>query len=147
MATAPANNSAIGIANPAAATAAIEIAKSFLTALEKGDLDGAASFLAPQPVFIFTGGARRQNLAEIVKGLTVRYQFVGKHFDGFDAAPAEGGFVVYVRGTLHGRWSDGSPFEGIRFIDRFEIRDGKIHRQDVWNDAAETLSRLRATAP
>jgi limonene-1,2-epoxide hydrolase len=126
------------------ASSAIEIVTQFLTALEQGDLDTAGSFLAAKPVFIFTGGVKRQDLGDIVKGLTARYQFVGKHFDGFDAMAAEDGVTVYVRGTLHGRWADGSAFEGIRYIDRFEIRDGKIHHQEVWNDAAETLAKLQA---
>jgi hypothetical protein len=34
-------------------------------------------------------------------------------------------------------WADGSSFEGIRFIDRFELVTGKIQRQDVWNDLGE----------
>ena len=45
--------------------------------------------------------------------------------------------MVYARGTLNGAWLDGSPFNGIRFIDRFEVRAGKITRQEVWNDLAE----------
>jgi len=42
--------------------------------------------------------------------------------------------VVFCTGTLHGEWLDGSTFEGIRFVDRFEIADGLLQRQDVWND-------------
>ena len=30
-------------------------------------------------------------------------------------------------------------FEGIRFVDRFEVAGGRITRQDVWNDLAESL--------
>jgi hypothetical protein len=45
-------------------------------------------------------------------------------------------------GTLHGVWLDGTPFEGIRFIDRFELADGRIQRQDVWNDMAEVHARV-----
>jgi len=48
-----------------------------------------------------------------------------------------------VRGTLYGRWLDGSSFEGIRFIDRIEIRDGLVVRQDVWNDAGELRNPVR----
>jgi hypothetical protein len=59
------------------------------------------------------------------------------------AAAADGGVNVYVRGTLHGRWRDGSAFDGVRFIDRFEIRDGLIVRQDVWNDAGELRNPVR----
>lgn len=60
-----------------------------------------------------------------------------------DACIADECTIVYVRGTLHGRWLDGSGFTGIRFVDRFEIRNGLIGRQDVWNDAGEYRERLR----
>jgi len=41
---------------------------------------------------------------------------------------------VYCYGTRYGEWSDGTPFDGVRYIDRFPIRDGKIFGQEVWND-------------
>jgi hypothetical protein len=128
--------------------AATEIAKAYLAAMEERDLARAATFVSPQAVFIFPGGARRQGLAAIVAGSATRYQFVGKHVEGYDAAmAADGGVNVYVRGTLHGRWLDGSAFEGIRFIDRFAIRDGKIRSQEVWNDAGEVRCQRRGVAP
>ena len=43
----------------------------------------------------------------------------------------------YVLGTLFGEWLDGTAFEGIRFIDRFQLSEGLIVRQDVWNDMGE----------
>jgi len=30
------------------------------------------------------------------------------------------------------------PFEGVRFVDRFEVAGGLLTRQDVWNDLAES---------
>lgn len=118
--------------------AAIGIAKRYLRAMEERDLERAATFVHTNASFVFPGGLRREGLAEIVKGSASRYQFVGKVIDGCDAATAvDGGVNVYVRGTLHGRWLDGSSFEGIRFVDRFEISDGKIRSQEVWNDAGE----------
>ena len=51
---------------------------------------------------------------------------------------ANGVTTVYVYGTLEGVWLDGSPFAGIRFVDRFEIDEaGLIVDQKVWNDLAE----------
>ncbi|MCH5760711.1 nuclear transport factor 2 family protein, partial [Salmonella enterica] len=47
--------------------------------------------------------------------------------------------VIYSNGTLYGEWPDGRPFADNRFIDRFEVRDGKITRMDVWNDSAEWI--------
>lgn len=124
--------------------AAIAIARDYLDAMEARDLARAETFVSPRAVFVFPGGAERQNLSAIVAGSATRYEFVGKHVEGFDAAEAAGGGInVYVRGTLHGRWRDGSAFDGIRFIDRFEIRDGLIVRQEVWNDAGEVRNPVR----
>ena len=55
---------------------------------------------------------------------------------GPGAGPADG-TVVHVQGTLHGQWPDGTDFDGIRFIDRFLVVDGRLARQEVWNDLAE----------
>lgn len=125
--------------------AAIEIARDYLDAMEARDLARAQTFVSAQAVFVFPGGARRQDLAAIVAGSATRYQCVGKHIEGYDAVIGAGGGVnVYVRGTLHGRWLDGSAFDDIRFIDRFEIRDGLIVRQDVWNDIGEVRGHAAA---
>ena len=32
---------------------------------------------------------------------------------------------------------DGTPYQNIRYVDRFTVRDGKIVDQMVWNDMAE----------
>jgi hypothetical protein len=45
----------------------------------------------------------------------------------------------YNRGTLHGAWLDGTPFEGNRYVDRYVVRHGLIVEMDVWNDSAEWL--------
>jgi len=124
--------------------AAIAIARNYLEAMEARDLARAQTFVSPRAVFVFPGGVERQDLAAIVAGSATRYQFVGKHVEGYEAAEAaDGGVNVYVRGTLHGRWRDGSAFDGIRFIDRFEIRGSLIERQDVWNDAGELRNPVR----
>lgn len=124
--------------------ATIAIARNYLEAMEARDLARAQTFVSPHAVFVFPGGVERQDLAAIVAGSATRYQFVGKHVEGYEAAEAADGLVsVYVRGTLHGRWLDGSSFDGIRFIDRFEIRGSLIERQDVWNDAGELRNPVR----
>jgi len=47
--------------------------------------------------------------------------------------------VVYSLGTLYGGWSDGTPFEGNRYVDRYVVKGGLITHMDVWNDSAEWL--------
>ena len=85
----------------------------------------------------FPGAAPMTTLDELIEWSRPRYRFVKKVIEGVDLAAAPGPSIVYVTGTLYGEWPDGTPFEGIRFIDRFELTDGLITRQDVWNDIAE----------
>ena len=126
-------------------TTAIAICEAFLGAMERRDLDRARSFVAADGLeMVFPGGARYPGLDAMVAGAAGRYRFVGKHFDRRDSWGAEGRESVLIAGTLHGEWLDGSRFEGIRFVDLFDLRDGRIWRQQVWNDMGEY--KLRALA-
>ena len=55
---------------------------------------------------------------------------------------APGFFMVFPGGarfdTFDGGVLDGTPYSGVRFIDRFTVRDGKLVDQRVWNDLAQT---------
>lgn len=115
---------------------------SYLAAMERRDLALAQRHVAPDAQFVFPGGVRRRGLAEIASGSAARYRSIGKHIDRCDRSEQpDGTTVVYVLGRLHGTWPDGEAFDGIRFVDRFELRDGLICRQDVWNDSGEARIR------
>jgi hypothetical protein len=113
---------------------ASELALAFLAAMEARDLDTARHYLAPDFVMSFPGVAELHQLEELVERSRGRYRSVAKDFERIDESWTETGAIVYCSGRLHGTWNDGSEFSGIRFIDRFEIEDGLIRRQDVWND-------------
>ncbi|MCR9137707.1 MAG: nuclear transport factor 2 family protein [Alphaproteobacteria bacterium] len=122
-------------AHPEPATAV----KTFLQAMEQRDLDRAEAMLDDNFTMQFPGTGPMTRLVELLDWAGPRYRFVTKTYEGFDALQTAGpASVVYCRGTLSGEWPDGTGFDGIRFIDRFELVGGKITRQDVWNDIAET---------
>ncbi|MEJ2357582.1 MAG: nuclear transport factor 2 family protein [Deinococcales bacterium] len=112
------------------------VVRAFLSALETRDLTAAGALLNPDVRMVFPGGVEHRNLDELVRDASERYRRVGKRIASVEVH--DGGRLVYVLGTLHGVDLTGTPFEGVRFIDRFEIAEGKIHRQDVWNDLAES---------
>ena len=85
----------------------------------------------------FPGGKRFHTPEELVEWSRSRYRSVGKTYERIEQAPGDNGSVVYCSGTLFGEWPDGTPFSGIRYIDRFEVSGGKIVNQEVWNDLAE----------
>jgi hypothetical protein len=91
------------------------VVRQYLDAMERRDLAAARSLLAPGFTMMFPGGKRFDSLEQLVESARKRY------------------------GTLHGELLDGSPYSGIRFIDRFTVRSGKLVDQNVWNDMAEVL--------
>ncbi len=118
-----------------------EIALSYLGAMEERDLETARSFLAEDFAMTFPGGARFGSLDELIAWSKDRYKSIKKTIEGIQEVPEEEAAVVYCLGTLAGEWLDGSPFSGIRFIDRFTVRDGKLADQQVWNDLAEARAK------
>lgn len=117
------------------------LVRAFLDAMERRDLAAARAFLADDFAMLFPGGARFTRLEDLVAHGAGRYRWVKKRIEHIDEAPAEGGTVVYCFGTLYGEWPDGGAFEGIRFIDRFAVRAGRLADQKVWNDLGEHLRR------
>ncbi|PKP84870.1 MAG: tautomerase [Alphaproteobacteria bacterium HGW-Alphaproteobacteria-2] len=135
---APAAYSRGGPRTPAPALPdAVQLVRTFLERMEARDLASAQAMLAGGFEMTFPGGVRMTRLGELVDWAKGRYRFVRKTYERFDVAPGAEGPTVYCFGTLAGEWLDGSAFEGIRFIDRFETAGGRLARQHVWNDMGE----------
>ncbi|GHE21750.1 nuclear transport factor 2 family protein [Halomonas urumqiensis] len=113
-----------------------QLVRAFLDAMQSRDLQAARALLADDFHMTFPGGVEMTRLEELVAWASERYRFVHKRFDAFDTCDKEDHSVVVCHGELSGEWPDGSPFAGVRFIDRFEVRDGKLARQAVYNDLA-----------
>ncbi len=111
-----------------------ETVRAFLAAMERRDLDAAKALLAPGFHMVFPGGRRFDSLEGLVDWAKTRYRSARKTYERVDIA----GEAVYCFGTLHGERLDGTPYSGVRFIDRFTVRDGRLVDQKVWNDLAET---------
>lgn len=124
----------------------IVLVREFIDAIDRLDPGAARKLSAPDARFIFPGGAETGSLDEIVTRLGQRYRQIGKKIERFDRVEMQEGDVVFVSGSLHGAWEDGAPFENVRFVDRFEIRGGKIALQEVWNDAGEARARRASAA-
>ena len=117
---------------------AINLVKQFLQLMEARDLTAAEALMSPQASITFPGNKRFASQNEMVAASRDRYQWVKKTFDHAEALISEDRQIVYIRGTLYGVNRHGVSFSGIRYIDRFVLRDGLIIQQDVWNDLAET---------
>jgi len=122
-----------------------DIVREFLAAMEARDLETARGFLADDFAMTFPGSARFTRLEELVEWGRARYKFVRKTYEAFEEAYGETGTIVYCFGALAGEWPNGTAFSEIRFIDRFEVSDGKLTDQRVWNDLAEAHKDIPGT--
>ena len=113
------------------------IVETFLRTMEARDIPGAQALVSDDFEMVFPGGRRPESLADLAHNSGSRYRHVTKAIEGFDVASGNGQASVYCYGTLYGEWHDGRAFEGIRYIDRFTLKGGKITSQRVWNDSAE----------
>jgi len=118
---------------------AIHLVRTFLDASMTPDPELAATYMADDVVITFTGRRRMPSAYEITAFNGARYNWVKKTLGQFDACDRGDHVVVYSNGTLYGEWTDGRTFSGNRYLDRFEVRNGKITRMDVWNDSAEWM--------
>jgi hypothetical protein len=126
-------------ANPL--TLARDLVRAYLDTLEARDLKRAKRFLAPEFAMTFPGGHRFASVEAMIEWARSRYRTVKKRYERFDMAQGSTATHVYCFGTLYGEWTDGAPFDGIRFIDRFTVRGGKLIDQMVWNDMGEARPR------
>ena len=94
----------------------------------------ANDLLAPGCRMVFPGGAEFTDCTALPQRSAGLYRWVHKVFERFDEIATPEGVIVYNFGTLRGEWPDGAPFAGVRYIDRFLVRDGRIADQRVWND-------------
>lgn len=118
---------------------ATAVVLEYLGLMEQRDLEGAQACLAENAEIVFPGDFRPRTTAEIAGYGKKRYAAVSKTYLTREAFPGEHGeHRVLLTGTLQGTTLRGTPFEGIRFVDLFAVKGGKILRQQVWNDLAET---------
>lgn len=117
------------------------VVDEYLRLLMIPDPDAARRLAAPDLQIRFTGGRAMREPAECAAFNAGRYAWVKKRIEATEvvSGATDAHAVVYSRGTLHGAWPDGTPFEGNRYVDRYVVKDGLIVQMDVWNDSAEWL--------
>lgn len=133
----------------------IEIVDEYLRLFGERRIDEAAAYLAEGALLVFPGGAQFADLSAMLEDAATRYRSVQKHRDEFfvGTRASDGATMCVSSGRLYGVTLWGTPFEDVRYIDLFIIRDGLIHEQHVWNDLAETgatpllVQRRAFTAP
>ena len=114
-----------------------QLCLDFLQALEARELDSARGLISDSFQMVFPGDVRFKAFEDLLAWAAPRYRKIAKRIEKVEEAPMGETVSVWITGTLFGERPDGTPFEGVRFVDRFETRAGKIEAQEVWNDMGE----------
>ncbi len=112
-----------------------EVVEEFFDRMEDDDRRDTIGELFADDAVITFPGVRFEGPdapADLLEWAGPRYEWVAKEFDRWIET---GGTVVSV-GTLYGVDDAGEEFEGVRYVDVYEVEDGLIRRLDVWNDLA-----------
>jgi ketosteroid isomerase-like protein len=118
-------------------TEAEELVDRYLTLFMEGKLDEAQECLAPDARLIFPGGAVQTSLPDVAAEVGRLYESVAKTIDRTWSAQVGDDIIVTTTGYLYGTSRTFGDFSGVRFLDFFTVRDGKIIAQEVINDAAQ----------
>ncbi|MGH7003839.1 MAG: nuclear transport factor 2 family protein [Alphaproteobacteria bacterium] len=121
---------------------ATDIARNFLDLFQARDLAGAAKLVTADFVMVWPGNARFTKFEDLAAWGKGRYRSVRNIYEAWEEAPTADGTAVFAIGTLTGELGDGTPFSGVRFVDRMLIRDGKVAALHVWSDMADALRKL-----
>lgn len=127
----------------------VALVERFLALLMSLELEAARALVSDDLRIRFTGGRPMHDPSECAAYNRLRYATVRKRFGPTElvAGATAGLAIVYQRGTLEGTWRDGTPFDGNRYVDRYEIRHGRIASMEVWNDSAERLLERAGLGP
>lgn len=109
--------------------------ESFFERMADDDRRDTVDELFADDAVITVPGARFEGAdapEQFLAFLEPRYEWADKEYDRWVTT---GPHVVSV-GTLYGVDTDGESFEGVRYVDLYEVRDGLIQRLEVFNDLA-----------
>jgi hypothetical protein len=122
-------------------TLAVGLVRDFMAAMARRDMVAMRACLGSGLRIQATGGVVLHSIEEFAAFGSSLCNEMRKDIESFEACEAPVGVAVYVYGTMSGRWTDGSPFAGVRFCDRLLVRDQQIVDLQVWSDMGEFRPR------
>ncbi len=114
----------------------------FIQAVNDGDAPRAQACLAPGARLVFPGPTVFHQVADFLEWSGPRYEKVLYTYGPMELVAGAGRTVVYAQGAVSGVFAGGVGFEGVRYVDRFEIENGLIVSKEVWSDMGDRLRKL-----
>jgi len=114
-----------------------DVAKGFLDAMSRRDFEAMEKLMAPEFKMTVSGGLVFRHPREFAANSRAKQRTAKKTTDRFEEIKTVDGGIVFAIGSMAGEWNNGTTYANIRYIDRFEIENGKIVDMNVWSDMAD----------
>ena len=125
----------VGVPRTGMSTEPRDVVEEFFDRMSDDDRRDTVGELFADDAVVVLPGARFEGPdapQEFLSFLAPRYEWADKEFGRWITA----GEHVVSLGTLYGVDNDGEEFSDVRYVDVYEVRDGKIQRLDIFNDLA-----------
>lgn len=121
---------------------ACQLIGRFIQAVNDHDAPRAQACLAPGARLVFPGPTEFHQVADFLEWSGPRYEKALYTYGQMELVAGADRAVVYAQGVVSGVFADGVGFEGVRYVDRFEIVEGLIVSKEVWSDMGDRLRKL-----
>jgi len=115
----------------------IALVDNFLQHCEDRELEHAQNYQASDIRIQFPGGVEHGSLDSLFGSASSDYTWVRKRRNRYFEGKSGNDDTVVSIGILYGIDNEGQPFDDVRYIDFFVLREGLIVEQLVWNDLAK----------
>ena len=124
-----------------------ELVRNYIRAMETDNIQTVGRLSNDGAGLEYPGGVTFDSLESLLKWSKTRHKGIRHTISEVRVVEIkETQAVVYVDGTLHGTWNDGSKFEGIGFIYRFRVIKDRIEHTRLWSDVADRVLNIQKEA-
>lgn len=124
-----------------------ELVRDYIRAMETDNIETVARLSNDGAGLEYPGGVTFNSLESLLKWSKTRHKGIRHAISEVRVVEIdETQAIVYVDGTLHGTWNDGSKFEGIGFIYRFRVSNNRVAHTRLWSDVADRVLKIRNEA-
>lgn len=119
-----------------------QLIERFIHAVNDRDAPKAQACIAEGGRLVFPGPTVFTQVSDFLEWSGPRYERAVYVYGLMEWVTGSDRTVVYAHGEVSGAFADGVKFEGVRYVDRFEITNGLIVSKEVWSDMGDRLRKL-----
>ena len=117
------------------------VVHAFIQAVNERDLEATRAATGPGLTMTFPGNTEMHSIDEFFTWVAGRSPKSAYLYDTIDVIEDGDALVAYASGSVEGETVSGLAFSGVRVIDRFVIRKGKVVQKEAWSDMADFMRR------